>query len=154
VLALILFLVSAVEWCLVYWGAEFLATVVGLPRATAASTMALFFVAMALGRVAGSRLARRYPGPALLPLAIVVALVGFRCFWLGPVAVISLAGLFVAELGVANLYPLTVAVAAGIVPVRVDEATSRLTVAAGTAVLTAPLAVGALSDLAGGSLCQ
>jgi MFS family permease len=149
VLSLVLFLVSAVEWCLAYWGAEFLAAVVGLTRATAASTMALFFVAMALGRVVGSRLARRYPGPSLLPVAIVVALVGFLCFWLGPVAITSLAGLFVAGLGVANLYPLTVAVAAGVVPERVDEATSRLAIAAGTAVLTAPLAVGALSDLAG-----
>jgi MFS family permease len=149
VLSLVLFLVSAVEWCLAYWGADFLATVVRLPRATAASTMALFFVAMALGRLLGSRLARRHPGPMLLLAALVVALVGFLCFWLGPVPAISLAGLFVAGLGVANLYPLTVAVATGIMPRRIDEATSRLAVAAGTAVLTAPLVVGALSDVAG-----
>ena len=149
VLSLVLFMVAAVEWCLAYWGADFLVTVVGLPRATAASTMALFFVAMALGRLIGSRLARRYPGPTLLLAALVVALIGFVAFWLGPVPAISLTGLFVAGLGVANLYPLTVAVATGVVPQRIDEAASRLAVAAGTAVLTAPLVVGALSDVAG-----
>jgi fucose permease len=149
VLCLVLFLVSAVEWCLAYWGAEFLTAVVGLPPATAVSTMSLFFVAMAIGRLLGSRLARRYPGSALLLAAIVVALIGFLCFWLGSAAAISLAGLFVAGLGVANLYPLTIAVATGVMPERVDEATSRLAVAAGTALLTAPLVIGVLSDVAG-----
>jgi MFS family permease len=44
---------------------------------------------------------------------------------------------------------LTVAVATGAAPDLVDRATARLAVAAGTALLTAPLVVGAVSDVAG-----
>jgi MFS family permease len=149
VLCLVLFLVSAVEWCIAYWGADFLASVIGFPRATAATAMTLFFVAMAGGRIIGSRLARRYRSVNLLAVAIVIALVGFLLYWLAPVAALSLTGLFVAGFGIANLYPLTVAVATGAAPDLVDRATARLAVAGGTALLTAPLIVGAVSDAAG-----
>lgn len=149
VLCLVLFLVSAVEWCIAYWGADFLASVAGFPRATAATAMTLFFVAMAGGRIIGSRLARRYRGVNLLAVAIVIALVGFLLYWLAPVPALSLMGLFVTGFGIANLYPLTVAVATGAAPDLVDRATARLAVAAGTALLTAPLVVGAVSDAAG-----
>lgn len=149
VLCLVLFLVSAVEWCIAYWGADFLASVVGFPRATAATALTLFFVAMAGGRIIGSRLARRYRGVNLLAGAIAIALAGFLLYWLAPVPALSLTGLFVTGFGIANLYPLTVAVATGAAPNLVDRATSRLAVAAGTALLTAPLVVGAVSDVAG-----
>jgi MFS family permease len=149
VLCLALFLVSAVEWCIAYWGADFLASVVGLPRATAATAMTLFFAAMAGGRLIGSRLARRYASTTLLLGAIVVALAGFLLFWLAPVPALSLPGLFLAGLGVANLYPLTVAAATGAAAHVIDQATARLAVAGGLALLTAPLIVGAISDRAG-----
>jgi MFS family permease len=148
-LALVLFLVSAVEWCLAYWGAEFLATVVGLGSATAATAMSIFFIAMAAGRILGSRLVRRYQSVPLLLIAVVIALVGFLGFWLAAQPVVSLAGLFIAGFGVANFYPLTVAVATGAAPDLIDRATARLAVATGLALLTAPLAVGTLADVAG-----
>jgi MFS family permease len=149
VLCLVLFLVAAVEWCMAYWGADFLASVVGLDPATAATAMTLFFVAMAGGRFVGSRLARWYPSVSLLLAAIGVALGGFLLFWLAPTPVPSLAGLFLAGLGIANFYPLTVSAATSAAPHLVDQATARLAVAGGLALLTAPFAVGALSDAAG-----
>jgi MFS family permease len=148
-LAMVLFLVSAVEWCLAYWGAEFLATVVGLGSATAATAMSIFFIAMAAGRILGSRLVRRYQSVPLLLIAVVIALVGFLGFWLAAQPVVSLTGLFIAGFGVANFYPLTVAVATGAAPDLIDRATARLAVATGLALLTAPLAVGTLADVAG-----
>ena len=148
-LCLVLFLVASVEWSVAYWGADFLASVVGLERATAATAMTLFFVAMTGGRLAGSRLARRFGAVPLLLAAIAVALGGFLLFWLAPVAAVSLPGLFVAGLGIANLYPLTIAAATSAAPQVIDRATARLAVAGGGALLTAPFAVGALSDAAG-----
>ena len=148
-LCLALFLLVAVEWCMAYWGADFLASVVGLERATAATAMTLFFVAMAGGRLIGSRLARRYSGLNLLLAAIAVALAEFLLFWLASAPALSLAGLFLTGLGIANFYPLTVAAATGAAPHLVDQAAARLAVAGGLALLTAPLAVGALSDAAG-----
>lgn len=148
-LALVLFLVSAVEWCIAYWGAEFLASVVGLGSATAATAMSIFFVAMAAGRILGSRLVRRYPAMPLLLVAIAIALVGFLMYWLAAAPGVSLTGLFIAGFGIANFYPLTVSVATGAAPHLIDRATARLAVANGLALLVAPLAVGALADLAG-----
>jgi MFS family permease len=149
VLATVLFLVSSVEWCMAYWGAEFLASVAGLEPALAASAMTLFFVAMAGGRLVGSRLAWRFTSAHLLYAALVIALAGFLPFWLAPSPALSLAGLFVAGLGIANFYPLTVGVATGAVPDLIDTATARLAVAGGSALLIAPLIVGAISDLVG-----
>ena len=148
-LCLVLFLLVAVEWCMAYWGADFLASVVGLDRATAATAMTLFFVAMAGGRLIGSRLARRYSGISLLLAAIVVALVRVPALLARRRSALSLVGLFLAGLGIANFYPLTVAAATGAAPHLVDQAAARLAVAGGLALLTAPLAVGALSDIAG-----
>ncbi len=149
VLAAVLFLVAAVEWCMAYWGAEFLASVVGLEPAFAASAMTLFFVAMVGGRFIGSRLAWRFASAHLLYVALVIALAGFLLFWLAPGAALSLIGLFVAGLGIANFYPLTVGVATGAVPELIDIATARLAVAGGAALLLAPLGVGAIADLFG-----
>jgi MFS family permease len=149
VLATVLFLVAAVEWCVASWGAEFLATVVGLEPALAASAMTLFFVAMAGGRFIGSRLAWRFASAHLLYAAMAIALAGFLLFWLAPGAVLSLVGLFVAGLGIANFYPLTVGVATGAVPDLIDTATARLAVAGGSALLLAPFVVGAIADMVG-----
>lgn len=145
----VIFLLSAVEWCLAYWGADFLASVVGLDKAAAATAMTLFFVAMAGGRVAGSRLTRRRRSLTLLPGAVALGLAGFLVFWLAPHPVLNLAGLFLAGLGIANFYPLTVAAATSAAAGAADRATARLAVAGGSAVLLAPLSVGVVSDLAG-----
>jgi MFS family permease len=149
ILCVVLFLTMAVEWCMAYWGADFLVSAAGFERATAATAMTLFFVAMAGGRIAGSRLAWRYSSISLLLASMAIALVGFLLFWLGPAPAASLTGLFVAGLGIANLYPLTVAVATSVAPHLIDLTTARLAVAGGIALLIAPLAVGALSDAAG-----
>ena len=77
-----------------------------------------------------------------------VAGAGFFVYWLVPVALLAVLGLFVAGIGVANLYPLTVALALGAAPGQSTEAGARLTFASGTAILAAPLLLGALADAA------
>jgi fucose permease len=142
-------MVSAVEWCVAYWGADYLDTEVGLSKSTAATAMSIFFGAMVAGRMLGARLARRYPGTGLLLGALALAIFGFPIFWLAPSPVGSLVGLFVAGIGIANFYPLTVAAATSIVPDRADQATARLAISGAGALLTVPLMVGAISDLVG-----
>lgn len=143
----VLFLVSAVEWCMAYWGAEYLDTEIGLSTATAATAMSIFFAAMVAGRTLGARLTRRYPGSGLLLVALALALIGFPIFWLAHVPAVNLVGLFVAGVGIANFYPLTVAAAASAVPDRPDLATARLAIGGAGALLTVPLIVGAVSDV-------
>lgn len=145
----VLFLVAAVEWCIAYWGADYLDTEVGLDNAAAATAMSVFFLAMVAGRTLGARLARRYPGTRLLLAALLLALIGFPIFWLAPVAPLSIVGLFVAGIGIANFYPLTIAAAAGAAPDQADQATARLAISGAGAMLTVPLLVGGISDLVG-----
>lgn len=146
----VMFLVASVEWCVAYWGADFLDTVVGLRKASAATAMSIFFAAMVAGRFAGARLARRYASTTLLLGALVVAAIGVPVFWLAiAVPAVSLAGLFIAGFGIANLYPQTLATATGYVPQMADRATARLAIGTAAALMLAPLLVGVLADAVG-----
>lgn len=142
---LVLFLGVAGEWCVAYWGTDFLHEVVGLRRADAAAALSLFFMAMVAGRFLGSRLARRIASPRLLLAMLGIALVGFPVFWLAPVGALNLAGLVVFGVGVANAYPLAIAVATAAAPEQEDVATARLALADGGAALLAPLTLGSLA---------
>src|SRR5215210_3422881 len=66
----------ASEWCVGYWGADFLADGTGLTRPAAATSLTAFFAAMLVGRVASSRLARTLPAAVLLAVTLFVALLG------------------------------------------------------------------------------
>jgi predicted MFS family arabinose efflux permease len=145
----VLYLGVAVEWCVAYWGADFLENGVGLRRSAAATALSVFFVAMLTGRVLGSRLARRLSGGVLLLLTLCVAFAGFPLFWLAALPLPSLLGLFVVGLGIGSVYPLAISVGVAAAPGRTDMATARLGLAGGTAILTAPFVLGALADRVG-----
>jgi len=147
---LVVFLSVSVEWCVVFWGADFMDNTVGLSKEDASTLMTVFFAAMVIGRVSGSRLSRALPiGPLLLGAAL-VAVTGFFPFWLAPLSALNIAGLFLAGLGIANLFPLTLSTASGAVPPRqVNAASSRITLAAGLAILITPQVLGSLADQIG-----
>ena len=136
------------EFSLIFWGADFLVAA-GLSTSAAATTVSLFLWGMVAGRIAGRQVARGCqrsgsccsrsgsPPPAF-------SSTGWRLS-----RSCRVLGLFVAGIGVANLYPLTVALALGAAPGQSNEAGARLTFASGTAILAAPLLLGALADAAG-----
>lgn len=145
----VLFLGISVEWCVAYWGADFLENGVGLERSAAATALSVFFVAMLAGRVLGSRLARWLPSATLLLITLCVALAGFPLFWLSAVPALNLLGLFVVGLGVGSVYPLAISVGVEAAAGRTDTATARLGLAGGGAILTAPFVLGAFADHVG-----
>jgi fucose permease len=145
----VILLSVAVEFSIIGWGAEFLDTTIGLETNTAATAMAVFFLAMVCGRIVGSRLARRFDARSLLLGAILVVAAGFPLFWLPRSPLASIAGLLIAGLGVGNLFPLTIALALGTAQPQTNVASARVTLGAGLAVLGAPLLLGALGDYAG-----
>jgi fucose permease len=137
----------SIEWCLIFWGADFLEKVIGLSQVNAATMMSIFFGAMVIGRFAGSRLSRIRPGATLLLLALGITIVGFPMFWLARFAPLNLIGLFVAGLGVANLFPLTLSAALDIVPEQAtNTASARVSLAGGLAILIAPFILGWTAD--------
>lgn len=140
----------SVEWCTIFWGADFLERIVGFSRPDAVGTMALFFAATVIGRFLGSRLTRRFRAERLLIGAALITLIGFPLFWLGyQTPAIVLVGLFLLGLGIANLFPLTLAVTTTVGAANLDRASGRTSLAAGLAILIAPQILGTVADQIG-----
>lgn len=146
---LVILLGCASEWSIVFWSADFLEKVAKLSKPDAAAAVSAFFMAMMASRILGSRLARHIHIRVLLPVAAIVSIAGFFVFWLAPSAPLNIAGLFLAGLGVANMYPLTLSAALGVVPNQVGLAASRMNMATGSAGLFAPLLLGSVAERAG-----
>ena len=150
----VIFFCTSVEWSVAYWGASFLEGEAGLEAADAATLMGAYFVALLFGRILGSRLARRVRPGALLVGAVTLSAAGFLPFWLAPLfsepalptTLASVAGLFVAGLGIGNLYPLGASLATGAVPRVADLATSRIALTVGCTTLIIPPALGIAAD--------
>ncbi|MDQ5854686.1 MAG: MFS transporter, partial [Chloroflexota bacterium] len=146
---IVMLLIVSTEFCILLWGADFLATVVGLTRSAAAAALSGFLLAVVVGRIVGSRLAGYNADARLFLGALAITGAGFGIYWLAGWAPLNIAGLVVAGLGVANLYPLALALAVGVVPEQADLASARCALAAGIAILLAPLLLAALADQVG-----
>lgn len=146
---LLIFVVVAIEWCMLFWAADFLTNVRAIPPASAATAISTFLGAMLLGRFVGSRLTRTISSARLLIIALGIVAVGFPIFWLVPHAGLSIVGLFLCGLGVANLYPLGLSLAMDAVPLHANLASARLAVSSSSAVLLLPLLLGTVADRIG-----
>jgi len=128
------------------FGAAVLLEYRGMSEATASTALSLLFWGMLLGRIVGSRLVRRHDPVRMLRITFVLAMIGTLVHWLAPVLAISVVGLFLAGIGISNLYPLTTSLglqAAGSVS---NAGGSRLSMATGTSMLISPLIFGILTD--------
>lgn len=146
---IVLVLAVGIEFCMVLWAAAFLVETDQLSPAHAALALTLFLGLMVVGRWLGATLATRVSSNLLLRGALCFTLSGFLLFWLAPGILVTLFGLALTGLGVANLYPLTLAGAVGTSPLYADIASAKALLASGLAILSAPLLLGALSDTVG-----
>lgn len=144
-----LVLVVSVEFCMVFWSADFLEIHLGVPKVNAAQAVSLFLAAMIIGRLAGSRIVRYFSVQRVILASILLAGAGFWMFWSTGNAILGLVGLFITGLGVASLYPLTLSLAIGTAGDNTVQASTRTTLASGTAILVLPLVLGGLADLVG-----
>lgn len=148
-LALLVAIGMAVEFCVVYFGAEVL-IISGLAPASAATAMSTFYVGILAGRIAGGRLTRRLDRTVrLLWWSLAVTTIGFLAFWQSGQPVLAVAGLFICGLGVANLFPLSLALTLAAAPEHTDAANARTQLLGGLLVITAPLVLGKLADTVG-----
>jgi fucose permease len=139
----------AVEFCMVFWSADYMEQVLGLSKTDAARAVSIFLAAMILGRLIGSRLVQRFSTRSVVTGSILVAGFGFLMFWRAPSAIPGLVGLFITGLGVANFYPLILSLAISSANGDTNQAGARATLASGTAILILPLALGSLADATG-----
>jgi fucose permease len=141
--------VVALEFCMIIWGANYLTLIGGFPTTQAAMLMSLFLGAMLFGRWVGSRLTRRISAAHLLTIMLTLVGLAFPLFWWPPNPLLMIIGLVGVGLGIANLYPLALALAVGAAADQPDRAGARATLASGMAIGVAPLLLAALADRAG-----
>jgi len=139
----------SVEFCMVFWSADYLEQVLGLIKADAAQAVSLFLAAMILGRLLGGRLVQRFSTRIVVAISVILAGIGFVLFWKSLNSLLALSGLFLTGLGVANFYPLLLSLAMHAAEGNTVQAGARTTLASGTAILALPLALGRLADAIG-----
>lgn len=139
----------SMEWCMIFWAADFLEKVARLNKDTAATSISLFFLATVIGRAAGSRLSRTVDTGRLLLGALAIIVIGFPIFWLTHEPLLNVIGLSLCGLGIANLFPLTLSVASRVGTAQPNRASARVSLAAGLAILVAPQTLAGLADQIG-----
>lgn len=145
----IIFVAGGVEWGGWLFAADYLIVSVGLDTATAAGMVALFPLGAVTGRVLLSRLLRHRAPQHLLPHTMLCVFVGFPLFYVPSTLWVQGAGLFLMGLGAAGFFPLAVSTVAITAGPLVSQASSRVPLATGMAILFNPLLLGALADTVG-----
>ena len=139
----------SVEFCFVFWAASAVLAWNHASPSQAPAVASLFLVGMAIARAMSGRIMRRVPEPRVLVLACTAcATAGFALFWAAPTLALAGAGLLVAGLGVALLYPTTVSRVVAAWPQATDRA-ARAALASGIAIGGAPFLLAQLSDATG-----
>ena len=146
VAAAMLFCMVAAEWCLASWGASFVEEAADLSTDAAVGLMGGYFGGVVVGRVLGSRLARRHDPARLLVLALAVTAAGFAILWPSGGPAQALTGLVLLGVGLGNLFPLGISVTVALAPDRAALASGRAVAVTSSAILLAPFTVGALAD--------
>lgn len=134
---------------MIFWSADFIKQVLGLSKANAAQDVSLFLAAMIAERIFGSRLVQRFCTRAVVTISIVIAGFGFLLFWRAENSFMGLSDPFLTGLGLANLYPLILALAINTADGNTVQAGARATLASGLAILALPLLSGSFADAAG-----
>ena len=135
-----------IEFCFGVWSASFLEKVSGFERDSAILGSISFAIGMLSGRIAGTVLIRRIGEFRLALLSLCLTFAGFFIFWLSPFAWLTLLGLGVTGLGIANLYATVMTLALAAAPDNQDRAAARISMATGSAIICTPLVLGALAD--------
>ncbi len=136
----------AIEFCPIYFGTEVL-TSTGLRTDQAATAMSGFYLGILVSRIGGAYLIRRAGRTVLLlVVSLAVTAAGFVMFWLAGQPALAVAGLAVCGIGLANLYPLSLALTLAAAPGHGDTANARTQVLGGVLVIVAPYLLGTLAD--------
>ena len=142
----VIVLCVGVEFSMTLWAAQLLRDRSGAGKALAATGVTAIVGGMCVGRVLGSRLARRYRLDGMLFAAFALTAVGFALFWFATTPFVAFAGLAITGLGMAVHYPLSLSRTIGAATGQADRASSIATLGTGIAIGVAPFLLGFLSD--------
>ncbi|MBY8875641.1 MFS transporter [Micromonospora sp. PLK6-60] len=137
---------SAIEFCLVYFAPQLLLDT-GLTAAAASTALSGNLLGILIGRLLGAALTRRPGRSVTLLYASLVGTAGsFALFWLTDQPTVAIVGLFLCGVGIANLYPLALALTLDAAPGREDQANARSQLVLGLFAAAAPYLLGSLAD--------
>jgi MFS family permease len=140
----------SVEFCMIFWAASAFIAWYHASPSQAPALASLFLVGMAIARGLSAPIIHRIPEPRVLLLVCTAgAAAGFALFWVAPTLVFAAAGLLLAGLGVALLYPTTVSRVVAAWPHKPDRAAARAALGSGIAIGGAPFLLAQLSDAIG-----
>lgn len=139
----------SVEFCMIFWSADYFETILGMPKADAAQAVSLFLGGMIVGRFLASRLVQRFSVHQILTVSVLVAAVGFLLYWTATAPLLGMIGLALTGLGTAALYPLLLTLTIATVPGNTARASARASLASGVAIFALPLLLGRLADALG-----
>jgi fucose permease len=139
----------SVEFCMIFWSADYFETILGMPKADAAQAVSLFLGGMIVGRFLASRLVQRFSVHQILTVSVLVAAVGFLLYWTATAPLVGMIGLALTGLGTAALYPLLLTLTIATVPGNSARASARASLASGVAIFALPLLLGRLADALG-----
>jgi fucose permease len=142
-------LAVAIEFCMVFWSAEYMERELGMQRSFAAQTVSLFLAGMIVGRLISSWILHYVEAYKLVMASCLFGLLSFLLYWRTGDAWMGMAGLAVTGLFVSCLYPLLLSIAIGSANGNTVQAGARATLASGTAILTLPLILGRFADMIG-----
>jgi len=140
----------SVEFCMIFWAASAFIAWYHASLSQAPALASLFLVGMATVRGLSAPIIRRIPDARILVLVCTAcAAAGFALFWAAPTLAFAAAGLLVAGLGVALLYPTTVSRVVAAWPHMPDRAAARAALGSGIAIGGAPFLLAQVSDSIG-----
>lgn len=143
---LLIFVGVGTEWCVGFWAAEYLKGLPGGSVGLAAAGAGTFQLAAVAGRLLSSRITGKLGERTILLGAVVLVAAGFPLYWSLASPLVAFAGLALCGLGVSVFYPLGLSMAIGVAGDQAAKASSLATLASGSAIFVAPLALGALAD--------
>ena len=140
--------VIAMEFFVVVWGGTLVERQTGVSLADATLTISAFIAGMIAGRAVMSMKAMgRFDPMLVIRTGVVVTFVALLLPWLSNSYELSVVGLAVAGFAIGILYPPAASIALAAVPRQAAAGSSRLTLAAGLAILVAPLVLGVIAHL-------
>jgi fucose permease len=139
----------AIEFCMVFWSADYMERELGMLRSNAAKTVSLFLAGMIIGRLLSSWILRYVGTYKIVMASCLFGLLAFLLYWRTDIAWMGMVGLALTGLFVASLYPLLLSIAIGSAKGNTVQAGARATLASGTAILTLPLVLGRFADMIG-----
>jgi fucose permease len=143
---LLIFFGVGVEWCVGFWAASYLKGLPGGSDGLAVAGAGAFQLAAVAGRLLSSRLTSRFGETRILAAAIALTAVGFPLYWSLINPFVAFLGIVLCGFGVCNFYPLALSKALGASGTQAAKGSSLATLASGSAILAAPLALGAVAD--------